>query len=513
MACQVRHQGPGIKKYPPPLRINRGPCTTSCPWWLKLRSCRCSLRLPGMSATQILKRALVTLLLELARAYGLTLSLNRDSPDLVVKKAFKKVVLRVHPDKPGGSEEAAKKLNIAYSNWQEAQKTPGQPGRPANAEGAVVATAKRKARREYRINAEAILLTYQGFSGLDSWLHFVGFIQARLKMWQVTNWCATLETNKDGTLHAHVMLQFRCQQDKTAATFAYQGLRPNVRTTDLCGEGLCRKRLQSSINRGMFYVWANKIGTQRMPDGSLCVAGNYTPCWTEGKCTYMVDARWPETLWKQRKVSHAMWKEYLYECRTGVIGRKRNLDAVMEQEAREARKKEIAERIKRIRANPGLYRPFPVVPSAQEWLALFKADALRYPILIVIGRSSTGKTEWAKSLFKNPLLLRIGTLEHFPDAMRSFGRELHDGIVMDDIRDLLFLHAHQDKIQGKYEGEVEFASTLGGQCAYYHDLYAVPFVATVNYSTVNLDALQTNDFLSLPSNRVVVEWPPATEQA
>ena len=57
------------------------------------------------------KRALVTLLLELARVYGLTMSLNRDSADDVVKKNFRKIMLRAHPDKAGGSEATAKRLN------------------------------------------------------------------------------------------------------------------------------------------------------------------------------------------------------------------------------------------------------------------------------------------------------------------------------------------------------------------------------------------------------------------
>ena len=65
------------------------------------------------------KRAHVTLLLELARVYGLTMSLNRDSADDVVKKNFRKIMLRAHPDKAGGSEATAKRLNAAWENYTE----------------------------------------------------------------------------------------------------------------------------------------------------------------------------------------------------------------------------------------------------------------------------------------------------------------------------------------------------------------------------------------------------------
>ena len=74
----------------------------------------------AMSPLQKLKRALVTILLGLARVYSLDVTLTRDAPDTDVKKAFRRVILRAHPDKPGGSEAAAKKLNEAWGKWLEA---------------------------------------------------------------------------------------------------------------------------------------------------------------------------------------------------------------------------------------------------------------------------------------------------------------------------------------------------------------------------------------------------------
>ena len=54
-----------------------------------------------MSPTSRLKRALVTLLLHFARIYALTVDVSRDSPDTDVKKAFRKVILKVYPDSRG----------------------------------------------------------------------------------------------------------------------------------------------------------------------------------------------------------------------------------------------------------------------------------------------------------------------------------------------------------------------------------------------------------------------------
>ena len=138
-------------------------------------------------------------------------------------------------------------------------------------------------------------------------------------------------------------------------------------------------------------------------------------------------------------------------------------------------------------------------------------DRLRYPVLVVLGRSHTGKTEWAQTLFRNPLVLKVGKLEHFPESMRTFDRDVHDGIVLDDLRDLQFLVDHQDKVQGKYNAEIEFASTPGGELAYWKDLFAVPVVATCNYTTKNLGFLETDDWLSHSDNRVLLHFPPRSQ--
>ena len=53
-----------------------------------------------MSPGQLLKRALVSILLELARVYGTGLTLNRDAPDVDVKRAFRKVIIRVTRSQP-----------------------------------------------------------------------------------------------------------------------------------------------------------------------------------------------------------------------------------------------------------------------------------------------------------------------------------------------------------------------------------------------------------------------------
>jgi hypothetical protein len=465
--------------------------------------CRAVSLLPDMAASvaQAAKRAFVAVLLALARQYGVDVGINRDSKDELLEKTFKKVVCRAHPDK-GGTTEDAQKHHSARDEWR---KLRGKaPGRKPNS--TPQSSAEAIGGQLFRIQSVAIMLTYQGVADLDQWVRFLAFVGGNLAQWGVCHWCATLETCKSGLFHIHLMLQFLRSRERSVDTFFFEGLKPNASTNDLCGEGRSGRNPQQSIDRGFFYVFADKIGTVRTATGSTCTAGNYLPAWTESPMNYQVLGKWPETLWKKYKVTDRVYEELLFLSRDGVSFRKRNLDACRDRAAKQVAEGLLQERVKRIRGNTEIYKPFPVVPEAQAWLQLFLQDALRYPIMVVFGPSRAGKTEWAKSLFQNALELKIGTLEQFPDRMREFSRDIHDGIVLDDVRDLEFLVSHQDKLQGKYDSMVEFGSTAGGTCAYHKDLFAIPFVVTVNRSTANLGYLLNNDWLGNTGNRVYIEY-------
>ena len=125
----------------------------------------------------------------------------------------------------------------------------------------------------------------------------------------------------------------------------------------------------------------------------------------------------------------------------------------------EAQERELAQRIdertKRIKANPSLYQPFGKVAEVEEWLALFQKDAFRYPVLVVHAPSRAGKSEWAVSLFRKPLYVEIGSSLMWPAGMKKLDRDLHDGLVLDDVRDLEF----HTRSQGNFQ-----ASTIPEAC-------------------------------------------------
>lgn len=450
------------------------------------------------------KRALVSALLELAAAYRVATDVSRESEDKAVLKAYRRVVLKAHPDK-GGDTRKFQSLQVAKDEWDSAREASKPRGRPKETPTTIATRAPPKG---HRIRGVSVLLTYFGKWSLGLWQSFLLFVRGHLASWSVLHWCATLEKSAAGKLHVHVSFQFRVPVDRTSAYFVWNGRHPNASANDYLEQGVCKnpRYLQASIDRGFFYVYADKDGTQRDESGSLCVAGNRVPCWDQGiqHCThYQVPGKWPQTLWQQHKLSHQTYEQYLFLCRDGVISRKRNLDAVRVKEEELAEDAERWTTTKRVRAKT--FDPFPEVPAVTAWRKVFAEELDRYPFLVLLGPSRSRKTEFAKSLFKNPLELKIGTLQNFPDEMRSFSRQVHDAVVLDDCRDFLFLIEHQEKLQGKVDAKLEFASTPGGQCKYTKWLWRVPLVITANFTTKNRHLLESDDFLGNSDNRVVVE--------
>ena len=96
--------------------------------------------------------------------------------------------------------------------------------------------------------------------------------------------------------------------------------------------------------------------------------------------------------------------------------------------------------------------------------------------------------------------LLLGPLIQFPNRARDLDRTVHDGLILDDCRDLAFLTEHQEQLQGRYSGTVELGTTPSGEYAFDVDFFRLPIVVTVNNSTRNLSLLTTDDFVANPEN-------------
>lgn len=213
------------------------------------------------SAVDLAKRELVKVLKELAAKYSITFAftLTRESSDKDVIKAFRRVSLKVHPDKKGDVQDF-QKLSATNDAWQDLLKNAPAPGRPANAQrperprSGKPWTVRVAAEQSLcRVRGQAVLLTYQSFSPhlptmLLVWQRFVSFVEGKLKEWGVKFWTATAETNENARHHLHLMLQFhKADEQRYSKLYAFEGVMPNASAHDLLGEGFGGKRFRSSV--------------------------------------------------------------------------------------------------------------------------------------------------------------------------------------------------------------------------------------------------------------------------
>ena len=121
-----------------------------------------------VSKVGVATRAFVAVILAVARCYQLLAQVSRGSSPEDLFKAYKRVLLKAHPDK-GGSNEQAQRLHAAREAWQQARAS-GAPkgGRPSTRSNQEMMVARCR-RSEYRVNAEVVLLTYQGVVDLKQW--------------------------------------------------------------------------------------------------------------------------------------------------------------------------------------------------------------------------------------------------------------------------------------------------------------------------------------------------------
>ena len=154
-----------------------------------------------VSNLEIAKRVLVTLLKSLAGIYSVVLGLTRESTNTQVKAAYKKVSLKAHPDQGGEAKHQAA-LNAARDTWEDALRaSKGHGGkRTTNKNKGSASTVllpvhvERRVSPGFRFQGEGVLLTYQKFPDTGCWQTFMDYVMARLIVWKVKFWCATMET-------------------------------------------------------------------------------------------------------------------------------------------------------------------------------------------------------------------------------------------------------------------------------------------------------------------------------
>ena len=154
---------------------------------------------------------------------------------------------------------------------------------------------------------------------------------------------------------------------------------------------------------------------------------NYHP-WQD----YPVRGKWAEDLWWQHKLSHEVYAKYSAKCRKGHLGRKRELEAVLRDEADVRVDEEIALRKRQLSA---LLFPFKRIPEVVEWESQYLRVHPRYKLLVLHADTRAGKTTFAESLFENPCTVTVEDSVHLD--LKDFDRSKNDGVVLECVMDAM----------------------------------------------------------------------------
>ncbi len=392
-----------------------------------------------------------------------------------------------------------------------------------SAEGGEAANSEAK---QFRMCGYAFLMTYNSLKlGSDLWPAFEQFVRdfVKAKANKVKYWTASFEkslrSQDPGRVHFQWFVQFEKQIDvkdgKAYMRWALNenevfnpNIRPNVLAVETDNETKIKFKaprgatIASSLVTGHFY-----LAMEGKP-GKVCHITNYIPFQD-----YLPDKVRLDKFLLAGKLNEDWWLRYHSMLTVGFSRAFEDVKAKRKYEAEQKalQMKQESQAIDAELRASGKFIDFPPCLVVDEWKQRFSSLEMRYPILVILGPSHVGKTEFAKSLFRNPLLCVVGGSRFIPDKMREYeryGERRHDAVVFDDCRDLDFIRSHQEIFQGKSTIH-ELGRSPTGQSSYQVLLHRTPMIFTCNFTSQNLDLLHRCDFCSKKSNVYLLRYPPA----
>ena len=257
----------------------------------------------------------------------------------------------------------------------------------------------------FQIKSRAILLTWNIVEEETTFDEFKDWILLNAHEEDEISLCQ----EKGSHNHFHAYISRSKQICCSIKNYMFLGFKPNCAPNIVKGSGFTNAK-----NRGHFYV-ACKYKTT-----SLITWENYTP-----NEAYAVKSQWCMDLWQTQKVTDLLGCCAFYLCLTPQI--KSVYEVTMNKRKADDKRQGREERIQRLRNSKV---PFKVYPEIEEWKAQYEIELDRYNFLILSGPTKVGKTQLAKSLFKNPFT--------HTDAVcwTGYDDEVHDCIIFDDIKSI-----------------------------------------------------------------------------
>lgn len=333
-------------------------------------------------------------------------------------------------------------------------------GSSAAAAGALAAVSS-KPKKEFRLRGRSFLLTYNwdffgkrlrdGTAKLESvealWSLWLAWKKEKKKELGVVKSTSTMEESLHGAegwrVHFHWKVDLEEAIDHTTVdAFRFHGIGPDTRVPWVQTEAAKFARGASyteAVNRGHFYCWVAKRG-------SLYRGTNWKPFFH-----YRVNGKWLEDLWADDKLENKLYMELSLQVRKGHAARKREYDVVVAEEKAARIERRIAD------VNVALAKlqaPFRTFSLVSEWEDTFFNIDFRWKILVLCADSSSGKSNFAESLFANPFILTVESAQNLD--LKDFDYERNDGIILDNVNSwgqLLSWRAILQARNVKFKGE------------------------------------------------------------
>ena len=325
--------------------------------------------------------------------------------------------------------------------------------------------------RAFRIKSKAFMLTFNSetfgqMNPEELFEDFRAWAVERAAMHGATSWSATAEIASRTHLHAYFSWQgpgANGIDHSSTAAWRFQDIRPRV---DVNNENRGRWHWLRAVQHGHFYVSV-------MKEGTLHADTDYAP-WTSD---WVPEASWVTSLWKAHKLSHAAFLELSAKLRDGHDRRKACADAVISYESANAHAKEKMDARNRITKKAKPFKPLPDL--IQRWRLQYHEDEERYNMLVLFGRSRTGKSRLCRSLFgdETTLVVDVQHAEH-PD-LRSLNRKKHNAVLFDEVASPKFVVSNKKVLQAHIDGAI-LGQSATQLYTYEVFLWKTPLMLTTN---------------------------------
>jgi hypothetical protein len=310
----------------------------------------------------------------------------------------------------------------------------------------------------FRIQTTAMLLTYHIREFTEE--NLVEMQTHFMELYPNAKISLALELTKEGETHQHVYLQNDKKIDCALTHFDYSGS-PAVdcQSNRVKGSGF-----NTACDRGHFYLQCKyKIG-------SVVRKTNHE--------IMQVKQQWIMTLFQSGKIEIEDVVDCSGEYNCLTVPGKRDMECLI------AQKREMKTRVKRQQVKEYLDTTlveFKSYAEIDKWKEQYLTMLTRYKFLVIYGtKSNTGKTELAKSLFKNPHIMR-GSIDWKP-----YDDEKHDAIIFDDIKGLniySYVSDNRALFQAGCDTYPVHTTSNGGANAYAFNVYVYqkPMIITTNF--------------------------------